>query len=286
MPENVEDERIQLACGQCIGCRLDRSRSWALRCHHEAMSHERVSFLTLTYAQDPWTLRHEDFQLFMKRLRKRLGLPIRFYMAGEYGSVYDHRGNKIPGLLGRPHYHCILYGYDFPERELHGRSNTGFDMYNARLLDECWKGYDDALGHAVVQDFSIEAAAYVARYCTKKVNGELADEHYVRINTDTGEVRRVAPEYNRMSNRPGIGSRWLLHYGKTDLYPKDFVTVKDGDRFRPPRYYDKLMEEIDPELMEKVKARRRENVEILPRLRLEQMEACKKAQADKLVRQL
>ena len=286
MPENVEDERIQLACGQCIGCRLDRSRSWALRCHHEAMGHEAVSFITLTYAKDPWTLRHEDFQLFMKRLRKRLDQPIRFYMAGEYGSVYDHRGNKVDGVLGRPHYHAILYGYNFPERRLHGRSNTGFDMYNAPLLDDCWSGYSDEFGHAVVQDFSIEAAAYVARYCTKKITGDRADEHYVRVDQNTGEVRSVAPEYNRMSNRPGIGSRWLLQYGKTDLYPKDFVTVKDGDRFRPPRYYDKLMEEIDPEMMEQVKARRRENVEILPRLRLEQMEACKQAQAEKLKRHI
>jgi len=43
------DTALKLACGQCRGCRLERSRQWAMRCMHEAAQHERNSFITLTY---------------------------------------------------------------------------------------------------------------------------------------------------------------------------------------------------------------------------------------------
>ena len=42
---------IKVPCGQCIGCRLERSRQWAIRCVHEASLHEANSFITLTYSQ-------------------------------------------------------------------------------------------------------------------------------------------------------------------------------------------------------------------------------------------
>lgn len=40
---------IKLPCGQCIGCRLERSRQWAMRCVHEASLYEKNCFITLTY---------------------------------------------------------------------------------------------------------------------------------------------------------------------------------------------------------------------------------------------
>lgn len=64
---------LKLPCGQCIGCRLDRSRQWAMRCVHEASLHDDNCFITLTYNDEniPFdaSLRHRDYQLFMKRLR-------------------------------------------------------------------------------------------------------------------------------------------------------------------------------------------------------------------------
>ena len=41
--------QIYIPCGGCIGCRIDRSRQWALRCVHEASLHSTNSFITLTY---------------------------------------------------------------------------------------------------------------------------------------------------------------------------------------------------------------------------------------------
>ena len=76
---------LSLPCGQCVGCRLERSRQWAIRCMHEAQMHASNCFITLTYDNEhcpkDYSLNYEDFQLFMKRLRKHYtGKTIRFYM--------------------------------------------------------------------------------------------------------------------------------------------------------------------------------------------------------------
>ena len=36
--------RLSLPCGRCVGCRLERSRQWAVRCMHEASMHMFNSF--------------------------------------------------------------------------------------------------------------------------------------------------------------------------------------------------------------------------------------------------
>ena len=102
---------INLPCGQCIGCRLERSRQWAVRCMHEASLHDENSFLTLTYSDENLppggSLHLPDFQNFMKRLRKSIAPKrVRFYHCGEYGDI-----------LSRPHYHALLFGYDFDDRK-------------------------------------------------------------------------------------------------------------------------------------------------------------------------
>lgn len=95
---------VTVACRQCIGCRLDSSRDWAVRCVHEAQVSDASCFVTLTYdeANVPRSLTHAHFQAFMHRLRKRLNRSIRFYMAGEYGDT-----------TLRPHYHACMFGTDF-----------------------------------------------------------------------------------------------------------------------------------------------------------------------------
>lgn len=39
-------------CGGCVGCRLEKSRSWAVRCTHEASLYSSNCFLTLTYSPE------------------------------------------------------------------------------------------------------------------------------------------------------------------------------------------------------------------------------------------
>ena len=66
---------VTVPCGQCIGCRLEYARSWAVRCMHEASMHEENCFVTLTYDDDKLpsggSLKKKDCQDFVKRLRSR-----------------------------------------------------------------------------------------------------------------------------------------------------------------------------------------------------------------------
>lgn len=48
--EGLADRPVTIPCGQCIGCRLERSRQWAVRCVHEASLHTSNCFLTLTFS--------------------------------------------------------------------------------------------------------------------------------------------------------------------------------------------------------------------------------------------
>jgi hypothetical protein len=239
------DSPVSLPCGQCIGCRLERSRQWAIRCMHEASLYENNCFITLTFnpeslaARDvPESLDVRDFQLFMKRLRKKFGSGIRFFHCGEYGE------NK-----GRPHYHACLFNFDFPDKEL-WRVANGNRLYISESLSELWP-----YGFSTIGDVTFESAAYVARYIMKKVTGDQADDHYtLGHDPDTGEVIYKKPEYTTMSRRPGIGKKWFDQF-KDDVYPSDFITV-NGKKCKPPKFYDRIMESTRPFEFDDIKEKR------------------------------
>lgn len=230
----VERGRIKrplfLPCGQCIGCRLKRSREWAVRCVHESQLHDHSVFVTLTYDDDSLPtdmgLHYRHFQLFMKRLRK-LKPHVRFYMCGEYGDTYL-----------RPHYHACLFNCFFDDRVIFSNLSSGFSIYTSAVLSGLWP-----YGFSSIGDLTFESAAYVARYCMKKVTGRAADSHYERVDWATGEIINVEPEFSRMSLKPGIGADWFKRY-RSEVYPRDFVVVR-GMKLPPPRYYDKLLEKAD-----------------------------------------
>jgi len=217
-----------LSCGQCIGCRLKRSREWAIRCVHEASLSDVNCFITLTYDSPPPgnSLRYKDFQDFMKRLRfKFRQFTIRFYMCGEYGEEFD-----------RPHMHAILFGFDFLDRTYWSKSPGGAKMYRSKTLEELWP-----FGFSSVGAVTFESAAYVARYCLKKMTGSRAAAHYRTVDIETGEVLDRVPEFNKMSLKPGIGADWLERF-TSDVYPKGVVVRPGGAEFGAPRYYDKLFQ--------------------------------------------
>lgn len=226
------DIRQQVPCGQCIGCRLERSRQWAIRCVHEASLHDENCFITLTYDDKhlprDGSLHVEDFQKFMKRVRKKHeDKKIRFFHCGEYGDA-----------MGRPHFHAIIFGLDFRDRK--GYTIRKGSVLSSDELAQLWPNGFNAVG-----DVTFESAAYVARYITKKVTGDRAEKHYERIDYKTGEVINLRPEYTTMSRRPGIAHGWIEKY-HPEVYPCDEVIMR-GRQMKPPRYYDAQMEKFEEE---------------------------------------
>lgn len=215
-----------LACGQCIGCKLRRSREWAVRCCHEAALYDENSFILLTYEKPPHSLVHRDFQLFMKRLRKAYSdREIRFFMCGEYGEP-----SVDNGFVYRPHFHAILFNVWFEDCKYFKLSASGNKLYRSGILERLWP-----LGHATVGTVSFDSAAYVARYCTKKVTCPDTEDMYEDVDLDTGEILQRIPEYGRMSLRPGIGSDWIRRF-RSDVFSDGCVVAK-GKKMVAPRFY-------------------------------------------------
>lgn len=250
----------------------------AVRCLHEASLCEASSFVTLTYAPErlkSWSLRYADFQDFMKRLRFHRG-RCRFFMCGEYGEQ-----------CGRPHFHTLLFGMDFPDKKVLKELSTGERLYSSEELDTLWSH-----GYTSIGSVTMESAQYVARYAQKSLTG--ADEHWQRrrvtgcdayVDVETGEVLRV-PEFIRMSLKPGIGADWFKKFG-ADVYgvqaePGLDRVVVNGQEAKPPKYYDVLLGRESEYRLEYVKfvreleALRRGDSELTPK-RLAVREAVAKA---------
>lgn len=233
---------IKLPCGQCIGCRLEHSRQWAVRCVHESKMHEFNTFLTLTYNPENLphggTLVRRDPQLFMKRLRDEFGAGIRFYGCGEYGEQSR-----------RPHYHIILFNFRAPDAKFYKMAAGGQRLYTSDAIAKLWP-----VGFNVLGDVTFESCAYVARYVTKKITGDNARAHYTVMLSD-GELVELLPEFSMMSRRPGIGAGWFEKYGN-HAYQFDSV-IMNGREVRPPRFYDTRFEVLDSDRLRYLKTKRR-----------------------------
>lgn len=221
---------LTLPCGRCIGCRLERSRQWAIRCMHEASLHEHNAFVTLTYNDEHLatlpgadeghpSLYPSHFTNFMKRLRHSRGPGVRFFHCGEYGDKTN-----------RPHHHALLFNCSFPDKlptTLPG--NTNYRTYISADLTQLW-GH----GHTYLSDVTFESASYVARYSLKKVYGEGADDWYMG--------RR--PEYLTMSRRPGIATDYFNKFYR-EIYMRDSC-ILNGREVKPPKFYDLKYEKMNP----------------------------------------
>lgn len=228
--DGYQDMLLTIPCGQCIGCRLEHSRQWAIRCVFEAQMHKKNCFITLTYDDqnkpENNSLQKRDVTLFIKKLRKKYGSKIRFFMCGEYGSQLD-----------RPHYHLCMFNHDFEDKKLWNvRDNV--KLYRSKELEKLWpKGY------TTIGDVTFESAAYVARYCLKKISGEKKEEHYGNRQ----------PEYCNMSRRPGIGKAWWDKY-KNDVLSTDKIYLRKGIIAKPPKYFDN---QVEQKKLERIKLKRK-----------------------------
>jgi len=206
---------------------------WAFRCLAEASLHRYNWFATLTYSNERLPprgeLRHRDWQLFAKRVRRTLG-PFRYLMCGEYGEQTH-----------RPHYHALIFGLDIPD--LDRRSvRRGYPVFESPLLSQLWGRGLLELGTVTPQ-----SARYCAGYVLKDARApQLLDE-------DTGEVISLKAPYGRMSLKPGLGDAWIRRY-----YPEVFThgaCFAQDKKYRIPDRFKDLLDEINPDAYEDLQER-------------------------------
>lgn len=211
---------FQLPCGKCIECRLSYARQWAVRCVHEAQMHEKNCFITLTYSDENLKsprLQYEDFQKFMKKLRKLQNEPIGMFVTGEYGEKSK-----------RPHWHAIIFNWEPSDGKPLRKTIRGDQVYESRRLTDLW-----GLGIAEYGGVTLESAGYCARYAAKKlVHGKDSEHDYQPIS--------------KKSMKNAIGKKWLELY-HDDIFNYGKCVLKNGDIVPIPRYYEKWLKENQPE---------------------------------------
>lgn len=219
-------ELIEIPCGSCIGCKLDKANEWATRMYLEKKQWKNACFITLTYNEKKLPkdkkLHERDMQLFLKRLRKaekgieewinpktkKQEKPIRYLYCGEYGTKNN-----------RPHYHIALFNYIPNDLKPYKKSDgSGEQLYTSTKIYKIW-----GKGFCPIGQMTYKSACYIARYVQKKIG--------------TG-----SDEFIRMSRMPGLGiTEW--ENNKTMLKKTGNVIVNIDNKVKSkkiPRYFEKL----------------------------------------------
>ena len=175
-------------CGNCLPCRINKSKEWSTRILLEQKVHTHSCFATLTYEDEKMT-RDDDFTaqvdprdltLFLKKVRNKYG-EIRYFAVGEYGEK-----------LKRPHFHAMLFGVAWNE---HNQSN----------LEKLWGNGWVSLG-----EVNETTARYIAGYCLKKLTTEGDDRLYGK----KPEIMRVS-RGTKSNNKGGLGKTFVENLGET-----------------------------------------------------------------------
>lgn len=254
-------DAVILPCGQCLGCRTAYAAHWADRILMEAQYFDETYFLTLTYdpehvprhlskdGNEVLSLEPRDLQLFLKRLRwqqaQDFGNRIRFYAVGEYGDLHH-----------RPHYHLIVFGLKLFDVKESGKNKQGHVLHDSETINELW-----GKGITEVEPLNWKMAAYCARYTVKKLG---------KVETGFYRDQNLVPEFSRMSLKPAIGAAYFDDHHKR-IYKSDRISIPSGDGVRkvqPPKYFDKLYDDVYPADMERVKGNRKKIAQEQLKLRL------------------
>lgn len=139
-PWKNKETGLEVGCGSCYPCKINRRKIWATRLFLEGLSHSQSCFVTLTYAEsslpNPPSLQPTALTGFLNAVK--LFFPeVRYFAIGEYGP-----------LRQRPHYHGLFFGVKLQKA----------------ALDFLWPhGFTDS------SEFNLATAAYVAGYLADKL---------------------------------------------------------------------------------------------------------------------
>lgn len=198
-------------CGKCIVCRKRRSIELAARCVLHASLYSHNMFLTLTYDEKlPGyhnNFDYSDVQKFKKRLRqfvfRELGSRIEVFNVHEYGK------------MGKKHWHLIVFGFSFSDKEFFTQKNS-HPLFTSRRLSSLWP-----FGFSTIGDVSEASAMYQAQYMEKDFrNGN------------------VGTKFKSISKHSGLGGPYFLaHYSQ--LLRLGYIPFS-GRKLPLPRYFQRL----------------------------------------------
>ncbi len=201
---NNQNLMIDVPCGKCLACKKRRASHWSFRLNEEAKTSSSACFLTLTYQTPPTTdngfhtLKKRDFQLFLKRLRKKCPTnKLKYYACGEYGTK-----------TYRPHYHAVLF--NLPQSLIN----------KPQTITDTWQN-----GHIHLANNNQLTINYVVGYMTKN--------NFTRLNTFDDRL----PEFSLMSKGMGLGyltNNMIQYYKKRKLF---CIVKEQGEILSMPRYY-------------------------------------------------
>lgn len=210
---------LKIPCGKCNECISKRAIEWSTRARHEISMHNNNCFLTLTYNEDKLPSIYvvkEEFQKFMKRLRKHTKQKLRYMVSHEYGSK-----------TFRPHHHAIIFGYNPKNQKNLLTSKSGEPLFISDEIEKLWTNGFHSIGSA-----NEKTAYYIASYSLKGKKHTFPDPN-------TGEIINVSDSMD-CSKRPAIGYQYLQENYKQLVQSQSIL----------PRYYFKKLKDLDEELFE------------------------------------
>lgn len=267
-----------LPCGKCIECRLEYSRSWAVRSVHESKIHEKNCFITLTYSDDKLPavtyspkiksrgafnpdaaelkrsqLPYDEFQRFMKKLRAKV-YDNKLKEIFPHEKTEEGRRNRARKELDKDTKKSLTeslaisffvtgeYGDQTKRPHWHAL------LFNYRPSDEEYK-YTTDRGDRV-----FESAELTELWANGNVEyGELTFESAAYVaryaakklihgNDDTHDFEPLS----KKSQRNAIGKRFLEKYYK-DIFSHGYVVLENGLKTGIPRYYEKWLKDKHPD---------------------------------------
>lgn len=272
----------KIPCRKCWACQLNYSAEWATRIMLEAKKDECNWFITLTYDDEhlpiaekidlpdgttyendgTWTgtLYEKHMITFLNTLRKEYEdagyKGIKYFYCGEYGETTH-----------RPHFHIILLHCPLKIKEFYDcHVDTNYKAHwKSKQIERIWAEYvyntDGShvmengekkrvkRGMVDICELEWSCAAYVARYCTKKLSYDIDKTEYYK----NGKM----PEFIRMSK--GIGFDYFKNNWK-EIYKTDEIIMRtvQGNigSAKPPKAFDRKLEQINPEMLEMIKKSR------------------------------
>lgn len=217
---------LDIPCGKCEACLVRRTNEWSFRLFQEKKNSKNCLFVTLTYNDmfvprdkktNKLTLSKRDCQLFIKRLRKRFGNGIRYFLCSEYGENF-----------ARPHYHLLLFNLPIDLTRYDWKARLELEIFGI------WSKGD------VKVDIATDGRVI---YCAK----------YMLSNLDNNSWLDRKKPFILTSRRPGLGYSFSDDYSERKYRYEtcDTKCITDkGIAFPMSRYYkDKFFDDSCKEII-------------------------------------